>query len=92
MGAVALESGTDPVLGSAAREVFAEWRDVLTSCLQREGQPDDEARDLADLCVAAVEGALLVARVERSARPLDAVRRQVRRLLEPHSAAVLGRP
>lgn len=82
VAAVALEATSDDVLRSAVHEVFAAWRDVLASCLRREGRPDDEARDLADLCIAAVEGALLMARVERSTRALDAVHRQVGRLLQ----------
>lgn len=73
VGAVASEAHDDEALAAAARDVFAAWRSLLAGALEADGHPVDEAVELADLCIAAVEGALLLARVERSTAPLDRV-------------------
>lgn len=62
---------------AACREVFRGWIGVLRARLVAEGWGDEEAGDLATTIVAAVEGALLLARVERDAAPLHAVLRDL---------------
>jgi TetR/AcrR family transcriptional repressor of lmrAB and yxaGH operons len=75
---VALECapGIDAI-ATACRDVFRGWVDVLRGRLVEEGWGPDEARDFATTIVAAVEGALLLARVERDVTPLRAVLRDL---------------
>jgi TetR/AcrR family transcriptional repressor of lmrAB and yxaGH operons len=58
---------------AAGREAFAGWCSVIARALVRDGFAKAEAKRLATLTVAALEGALILARVERSAAPIDAV-------------------
>jgi len=83
VGAVAQESYADPELGAAVEEVLAEWRRELVGGLVADGHRKAAARDLADLCIAAVEGAILMARIDRSTRPIDVVERRLKPLLKP---------
>ncbi len=41
---------------------FAEWTDALAAALARGGRPPDQARDLAEDAVLAIQGALVLAR------------------------------
>ncbi|MBY8854332.1 TetR/AcrR family transcriptional regulator, partial [Saccharothrix sp. MB29] len=59
---------------TACEDVYASWQAVLAEHLG-----DD---DLASVALAAVEGALLLARTRRSLAPLDAVRAHLGVLLE----------
>lgn len=81
---VALECapGIDAIT-DACREVFRRWVGVLSERLVEEGWGEQEARDFAITAVAAVEGALLIARVERDAEPVRAVARQLGRRSRP---------
>jgi TetR/AcrR family transcriptional repressor of lmrAB and yxaGH operons len=71
VGAVAAEAHDDPVLRASAAAVFASWRDLLVQLLESERDPAPEAS--AELLISAVEGALLLCRVERSVEPLRRV-------------------
>lgn len=64
---------------------FASWRRALAEAFRREGATAAEARRLAVLVVAAVEGALMLARADRDIQPLTDVGRE----LEAHVRAVL---
>ena len=55
---------------AAGRRAYAGWCEVLSEGLVAHGAPADRAARLALLAVAALEGALLLARVEQSGRPL----------------------
>lgn len=50
------------------QQIIEEWRDLLTHHLS--DRPKDEALALADMIIAGFEGAMMLARMERSARPL----------------------
>lgn len=63
----------------ACRDVFRAWVDVLCGRLTAQGWGEDAARDFATTVVAAVEGALLLARVERDAAPVRTVLRDLAR-------------
>ena len=68
----ALETvGTNPALQTAAQSAFTAWREVLTERAVRAGVPDDRAETLACNALALLEGAELLARVERSSLPLE---------------------
>jgi TetR/AcrR family transcriptional regulator, lmrAB and yxaGH operons repressor len=86
VGAVAQEAHADPGLRAAVDAVLADWRRELTASLVASGHPRRTARDLADLCIAAVEGAILMARIDRSTRPLDVVERRITPLLSARLA------
>lgn len=87
--AVAIESSDEAPQLAAAR-AFASWRAALAAQLRRHGVPPAEARRLANLVVAAIEGAVAISRAERSTQPLDDSARALRPLL--HEAVARNRP
>jgi AcrR family transcriptional regulator len=83
--AVAVEAAPEGTFGTAldaAAEVFAEWQAMLTRSLRRQGVASRDARRLATLVIAAVEGAVAMCRAQRSVRPLDDVAAHLEALLE----------
>ncbi|HZE65530.1 MAG TPA: TetR/AcrR family transcriptional regulator [Sporichthyaceae bacterium] len=75
---VALETATTvPALGEACATAFHSWADRLTTALVEAGLPKRRAGDLACHTVAALEGALLLARSWRDIRPLQAAAQNV---------------
>jgi AcrR family transcriptional regulator len=80
--AVAIEANDDtPQLREAAADAFASWRRALSDVLRSEGIAPAEARRLATLVVASVEGAVVLSRADRDIRPLDDVGRELRGVL-----------
>ncbi len=83
--AVAVESG-DPDTGREpvehAAAAFDRWRDLIATRLVSDGVSRGTATELAALVIAALEGALVLARAGRDVTPLDAVHRQLRGLLK----------
>lgn len=55
---------------AAAFEAFSSWRGAFGKLLERDGMSSDEARRLSSLAVAALEGSLIQARIERSDAPI----------------------
>lgn len=82
--ALAIEAG-DPDLGAdvvaRAAAAFDRWRDLIAGRLVADGLPPRRAADIATLVIAALEGALGLARAGRDIAPLDTVARQLRRML-----------
>lgn len=72
-----LRSGED-VLRTSVTDAFAHWRKTLAAAFTRAGATAAQARRLASFTVAATEGALILARADRSTRPLDDVRTELR--------------
>lgn len=94
VAAVALEA-TSPVVREVVVAHFAAWLDDVGARLVAAGIPAGAARELAIAVVAAVEGALMLARVAQSREPLVAVSRALRAAvtaLTGPSAADLGAP
>ena len=60
-------------LAAAGREAFAGWCAVIARALVRDGFGKAEAKRHSTLAVSAIEGALILARVEGSAAPIDDV-------------------
>jgi TetR/AcrR family transcriptional repressor of lmrAB and yxaGH operons len=58
---------------TAGAEAFRSWCDIIRQALLRDGVSAAEARRMATLTVAALEGALVLARVECSAKPIHDV-------------------
>jgi AcrR family transcriptional regulator len=86
--AVSVESGfeTDrgqdrerlaPVIERAAA-VFDRWTELIARRFVADGIAVDQANELAMAATAALEGAIVLARVRRDLAPLDAVHRQLR--------------
>jgi AcrR family transcriptional regulator len=78
MSAVTVGAGADseellPVVAAA----FASWRDALADAYTRTGLGKSDGRRLALTSVAALEGAMIVARAEQSMEPFDAVQRDL---------------
>ena len=88
IAAVSVEAGFEsddhermaPVVQRAAA-VFDRWSDLITQRFVADGIAAERAGELAELATAALEGALLLARVRRDLVPLDLVHRQLRGLL-----------
>jgi AcrR family transcriptional regulator len=80
--AVAIEAG-DPGsdLHQHAAAAFAGWQALLAERLTAEGVDATRADELAVMVIAAVEGALVMARARRGPEPLESVHRQLRALL-----------
>jgi AcrR family transcriptional regulator len=85
--AVSVEAGEQsdrermaPVVERAAA-VFDRWSDLIARRFIADGMASDRARELAVLATAALEGAIVLARVRRDLTPLDVVHRQLHQLL-----------
>ena len=66
-----LETAADlPEVATAGRLAFADWAAVLSQALAKDGFDPQRASRLGRFAISALEGALLQAKVERSARPL----------------------
>ncbi len=66
-------------VADACRDVFRGWVGLIAGRLEDEGWEPDEARAFATTVVAAVEGGLLLARVERDTAPVRTVTRHLAR-------------
>jgi len=82
LATVALEAAAhvDEVQGACA-EAFEGIVSLFEDQLAERGLSRDDARDTAQFTVAAIEGALLLAKAHRSARPIVVVRDQLTRQL-----------
>ncbi|MEE4301735.1 MAG: TetR/AcrR family transcriptional regulator [Pseudomonadales bacterium] len=65
-------------LARSGTAVFEDWCRVIGAAFERDGVDAAEARAHAELVVAAVEGALLLARVRRSVEPIGRVALRLR--------------
>lgn len=87
VAAVALESTSKPVR-AAVRAHFTTWQTgVTTRLVEHFGLPAPVAAQLATVALAAIEGGLLLARVQRTREPLITVGRALQAM-----AAMLPRP
>jgi AcrR family transcriptional regulator len=83
--AVAIESrdaddGED--LTAAAGAAFARWSEELAASFAAGGIAEPRARELAEVAIAAAEGAIVVSRARRDIEPFDRVRAELIGLLE----------
>jgi AcrR family transcriptional regulator len=76
-------SADDEELLHDAREAFHAWVDLLAQQLRSVGVAKMRAQQVAVICVASVEGALILCRAEGGAAPLDAVATQLVHLVAP---------
>jgi TetR/AcrR family transcriptional regulator, lmrAB and yxaGH operons repressor len=78
---VAIDTGTDEPLMTTVREAFRSWIEALAGRLRSAGLEEERAASTASLTVAAMEGALILCRAERRVEPLEAVARELDRLV-----------
>jgi TetR/AcrR family transcriptional regulator, lmrAB and yxaGH operons repressor len=71
----------DEAVTSAGREAYAARQQVLTERLIADGVPPERADRLAILCSAALQGALIQARVEKSGAPILTAAEELAQLL-----------
>ena len=81
VGAVSQEAFGDPELGPIVAGVVDDWMRVLSGVLVEAGRDETEASDLALLCISSLEGAITMARVRRSTRPIEIVQERLIPLL-----------
>jgi TetR/AcrR family transcriptional repressor of lmrAB and yxaGH operons len=67
----------DDTLPASVAGAFTAWRTVLAAAFARDGATPAQARRLASFVVAAVEGALILARAERDVQPLTDVAQEL---------------
>ncbi|MFD4592758.1 TetR/AcrR family transcriptional regulator [Streptomyces rubiginosohelvolus] len=72
-----------PEADEAVRETFARWQTAFADLLVRSDYDEQRARRLSSLVVAAIEGAVILCRAQRSTQPLDDVVDELLPLLRP---------
>lgn len=80
--AVAVETNDDaPQPARSAAAVFARWQQALAAMFASHGLPEARSKRLAAFVIAAVEGAVVLCRAERSTAPLQAAGEEIHDLL-----------
>jgi TetR/AcrR family transcriptional repressor of lmrAB and yxaGH operons len=79
--AASLEGEGLPGARDAAAVAFASWESLLADGLAPHVSSPQRARSLATLVVAAIEGAVVLARAQRTTAPLERVARELEELL-----------
>jgi TetR/AcrR family transcriptional repressor of lmrAB and yxaGH operons len=81
--AAAIGSADDePQLTTVAGTIFRRWRDALTRAFVGDGFDEPCAASLAIMCIASLEGAVVLCRSTRSVDPLRAVTDEVEFLIK----------
>ncbi|MFD7075472.1 TetR/AcrR family transcriptional regulator [Nocardioides sp. NPDC057577] len=73
VGAAMQEAHHDADLAPVVSGIVADWQGALAALLVSAGHAEREADDLAVLAISSLEGAIMMARVTRSAAPIDVV-------------------
>ena len=90
--AAALEGDRSPGARDSAAAAFGSWEQMLADALERRGVAPERARLLGTLAIAAVEGAIVLARAERSTAPLERVGAELERLYGEALTEASGHP
>ncbi len=72
----------EPQLTSVAGSIFSHWRDALTRAFVADGFDESDARSLAIMCIASLEGAVVLCRSTHSVDPLADVAHQLEFLIK----------
>lgn len=75
-------------IAEAGRRAYAARQSVLEAQLIKDGFNRTKAADLAVLCMSALQGSLIQARVETSRKPIDVTARQLGDLIEEARASL----
>ena len=81
-GAAVGGAESDPALHDQVAEIFAEWHVIIRDTLVAAGASAARAQSVAIMLVAAPEGALILARVQRSLAPVDDVAEEIRHVID----------
>ena len=81
VAATSLGAGDETSLRDVARDVFQTWTSSLTEAFIRTGVKRTEAADYASLCIAVVEGALVLGRTTRTDEIFQVAQRQLTALV-----------
>jgi AcrR family transcriptional regulator len=76
--AATLEGDREPAVRDAAGEAFSSWEREISRAFRRHGVPAARARSIATLLIASIEGGIVLARAQRSTRPLERVAEELR--------------
>ena len=82
--AAAFSRGEAPEAADTAADVFAEWAQLLADRLHNDGIKRAAAQSLATTVVAALEGAVMLARAAQSTKPLEQVSHHLTDLIAQH--------
>jgi TetR/AcrR family transcriptional regulator, lmrAB and yxaGH operons repressor len=80
---IAIDTGAAGDLIGAAHAAFSDWTALLAGKLRDTGVPAHRAWPIATATLAAMEGALILCRAERSSQPLETTAEELMRLLPP---------
>jgi TetR/AcrR family transcriptional repressor of lmrAB and yxaGH operons len=86
-GCPVVAGALDATTRRAAAKGFRRWEQLLTDAFAAAGLPAARAESLAVMFIASIEGAIVLARAERTTRPLERTADQLRSLLEKELAA-----
>jgi TetR/AcrR family transcriptional regulator, lmrAB and yxaGH operons repressor len=75
IAATVVDASSDDRLRQEARDLFDQWRDSVRAGLVKFGVKKSTADDGASALLAALEGALILSRANRSTEPLETVQR-----------------
>jgi AcrR family transcriptional regulator len=90
---VAIDTGPDETgVMDVVRATFRSWEAALAEQLETVGVPSQRAKPIAIATVAGMEGALILCRAEGNVKPLDAVAKELMRLLPSERRARRKRP
>lgn len=78
--AATLEGERTVAAREAAGAAFERWEELLMEAFERHGIAAARATSLATLAIAAIEGAIVVARAQRSSAPLERVTEELEQL------------
>jgi AcrR family transcriptional regulator len=78
--AAAVEGSRTPTARAEAATAFNTWEQLVADALAEAGIDRNRARSFATLIIAAIEGAVVLARAERSTEPLERVAGELRTL------------
>ena len=79
--AAALEGDRLPAARDEAGAAFGHWIALLADALHARGVPRARARSTATIAIASIEGAIVLARAQRSLRPLEDTADEIERLV-----------
>jgi TetR/AcrR family transcriptional repressor of lmrAB and yxaGH operons len=83
MAPTVLEAGLESdLIAAAATQAFDGWQEVVAEALRRHSVPPARADQISQTVVAAIEGALILARAHRSVTPLQVVGKELAQLLD----------
>lgn len=85
--AAAFSRAEAPEAASTAADVFAEWGQLLADRLKDDGINRGAAQSLSTMIVAALEGAVMLARATQSTKPLEHVSHHLNELIAQHRPA-----